>query len=244
MNNLQTDDGHVAGMRHMTVKELPEAERPDDKCIKYGPQSLSDAELLAAVIRTGNGCERAVELAYRILSLSPSHKGAVSLYYLSIDQLKEIKGIGDVKAVQLVCIAELSRRMSRAVSRERFRIVDSEALASYFMEDMRHLPCEQTRLVLLDLKNCMIDQKVVFTGHQSGSFLEPRELLAEALKSGAAGIAVLHNHPSGDPAPSVMDVSATGRIRDACNVVGIRFFDHVIIGDLTYFSFRDAGIIK
>ena len=231
---LQTD--------RMTVKELPVDERPDEKCLKYGPQALSDAELLAAVIRVGTRDERSVELACRVLKLSGSHSGLAGLCHLNRADLLSLKGIGDVKAVQIMCIAELSRRLNRSQRSQTLDFRESASVADYYKEDMRHLEQEELRAVFLDVKNRLIYDRRIFYGTVSRSIAEPREILIEALRAGASCLIILHNHPSGDPTPSQDDILATTRLKSCCDLIGIRFLDHIVIGDNTYVSMKDAGL--
>lgn len=226
----------------LTVKELPTCERPDEKCIKYGPGILSDAELLAVVIRTGNTDERSVELACRVLNLK-KNMGINSLYHLDKDSLMKLKGIGKVKAVQIMCIAELSRRMAKAEYAYRLNFENASSVADYYMEDMRHLENEITVAVFLDTRMSLIGDKVIHKGTVNSSMFSPREILSEALRAGAVNLVVLHNHPSGDPSPSYADISSTQRLKSACDYVGLAFKDHIVIGDNRYVSFRENGLI-
>lgn len=232
---LQTD--------RMTVKNLPEEERPYEKCCKFGPEVLSDAELLAAIIRVGNRNERSVELAYRVLKLSKSFPGLAGINHVSISELMELPGIGMVKAVQIVCIAELSRRLNRAERAISLSFDQPALVADFFKEDMRHLEYEQIRVAFLDVRCRLIYDKCIFTGTVSKSIANPREILIEALKAGASQIILLHNHPSGDATPSSNDIFVTTRLKSACDLIGIKLYDHIVIGDNTYVSMKEAGII-
>lgn len=230
-------------MDHYTVKELPESERPYEKCEKYGPQILSDSELLAIIIRTGNKNERSTELAYKILQLKENRFGINVLNHVTFKELTSIKGVGRVKAIQLLSLAELSKRMSEDIKKEGIRFEDADSIAVFFMERMRHLEKEQTVLVLLDAKLRMISHKVIFEGTIGMSPMEPREILREALREDAVYFILLHNHPSGDPTPSDADIKVTGRIKEAGNTVGIRLKDHIIIGDNKYVSMKTLNVI-
>lgn len=226
----------------LTVKELPTCERPDEKCVKYGPSALSDAELLAAVIRTGSADERSVELACRVLNLKPN-MGINSLYHLDIQSLLNLKGIGTVKAVQIMCVAELSRRMAKAEYAYRLDFTNSSTVADYYMEDMRHLEMEVTMAVFLDTRMTLVGDRIIHKGTVNSSMFSPREILSEALRAGAVNLVVLHNHPSGDPTPSYADISSTQRLKSACDYVGLNLRDHIVIGDNRYVSFVERGLI-
>ncbi|MBO4420988.1 MAG: DNA repair protein RadC [Lachnospiraceae bacterium] len=230
-------------MKYLTIKELPENERPYEKCEKYGPQVLSDSELLAIIIKSGNKNERSTELAYRILQMKEGRYGVSVLNHVSFGELTSIKGVGRVKAIQLLAVAELSKRMSEDIKREGISFEDSDSVAGFFMERMRHLEREETRAVFLDSRLKMISDKVVFTGTVGMAPMEPREILREALLADAVYFILLHNHPSGDPTPSEADINTTARVKEAGNSVGIRLKDHIIIGDNKYVSLKDRGLM-
>ena len=225
-----------------TVKNLPDNEQPYEKCIRYGASALSDAELLAAIIRCGSRKERSVDLACRILNLYED-RGICSLYHADMDSLMSLHGIGKVKAVQILCVAELAKRMAKAEAKSRISFESPGEAANYLMEDMRHLDHEETVAVFLDAKMNLIRDKVIFKGTVNTSMFEPREILIEALRANAVNLIMLHNHPSGDPKPSHADISATLRLKEACKTIGIRLFDHIIIGDNRYISLRESGVI-
>ena len=230
-------------MKYLTIKELPENERPYEKCEKYGPQVLSDSELLAIIIKSGNKNERSTELAYRILQMKEGRYGVSVLNHVSFSELTSIRGVGRVKAIQLMAVAELSKRMSEDIKREGISFDSSESVAGFFMERMRHLEREETRAVFLDSRLKMISDKVVFTGTVGMAPMEPREILREALLADAVYFMLLHNHPSGDPTPSDADIKTTARVKEAGNTVGIRLKDHIIIGDNRYVSLKDLGLM-
>ena len=225
-----------------TVKNLPDTEQPYEKCMNFGAAALSDAELLAVIIRCGSQKERSVDLACRILNLYED-RGICSLYHADLKTLMSLHGIGKVKAVQILCVAELAKRMAKAEAKSRISFSNPQDAAYYLMEDMRHLEHEETVAVFLDAKMNLIRDKVIFKGTVNTSMFEPREILVEALRAGAVNLIMLHNHPSGDPSPSNADVSATVRLCQACKTVGLRLFDHIIIGDNRYLSMRESGII-
>ncbi len=225
-----------------TVKNLPDTERPYEKCISFGASALSDAELLAVIIRCGSQKERSIDLAYRILNLYED-RSICSLYHADMESLMNLHGVGKVKAVQILCVAELAKRMAKAEAKTRVSFESPEDAASYLMEDMRHLDHEETVAVFLDSKMNLIRDKVIFKGTVNTSMFEPREILIEALKAGAVNLIMMHNHPTGDPKPSKADIAATVRLKEACKTVGIRLSDHIIIGDNCYISMRESGII-
>ncbi len=225
-------------IKHYTVKELPSEERPYEKCEKFGAACLSDAELLAVIIRTGSKGQSSVELAQRILVES---NGFLGIQRRSIRQLMKMKGIGYVKAIQIQCIGELSRRIAMSRREERIRMDTPEKIAGYFMEDMRFRSTEVLRAVFLDTKQGMIKDILVSSGTVNMSVASPREIFLEALRYEACSVCLLHNHPSGDPTPSREDIYATKRVRDAGSLLGIQLVDHIVIGDKCYISLREQG---
>jgi DNA repair protein RadC len=225
------------------MKDKPLNERPYEKCLRYGAECLSDAELLAVVIRCGSQGENAVETARRILHLPGLTNGLLSLYHLSIPELKELPGIGSVKAVQLKCIAELSRRMAKASPADALSMTNPDQIAGFFMEDMRHKEREELRVVLFNTRNQYIRDTVLFQGTVNSSVVSPREIFLEALKYQAVSIVLLHNHPSGDCTPSREDILTTRRIQGAGDLLGIALIDHIIIGNHSYISLKERGVL-
>lgn len=226
-----------------SVRELPESERPYEKCEKYGAGSLSDAELIAVIIRTGSRQERSMDLAARILKLSEQDPGLNGLHNLSMKELLRVHGIGKVKAVQILCIAELSRRMAKASNAPGLNFTNPDSVARYYMEDMRHLKKEVCRLALFDTKSRLLGESTLSVGTVNASIVSPREVFLTALKLEAVHIILLHNHPSGDPTPSKEDILVTKRVKEAGDLVGISLMDHIIIGDNKYVSLKEQGFI-
>ncbi|NLK27079.1 MAG: DNA repair protein RadC [Clostridiales bacterium] len=227
---------------HLTVKDLPASERPYEKCEKYGAGVLSDAELLAVIIRTGTKEKRAIDLAVNILNYSTAYPGLKGLNYLTLKELMNIKGIGRVKAIELLCLTELTKRMAKEMHKESLKLITPQSVADYFMQDMRHLTHEQVILLMLDSKNRIIKDMIVSTGTVNTSLMPVREIFVQALKYEAVNIIVLHNHPSGDPSPSSEDIRVTKRLLDAGNLIGITLMDHIIIGDNRYISLKEKGL--
>lgn len=230
--------------KHITVKELPISERPYEKCEQYGVHSLSDAELLAVIIRNGTRELRSIDLAVQILGHSKECQGLLGLHYITLAELKKINGIGRVKALQLLCIVELAKRMYKEQKKDRVSFLNPETIADYYMQDLRHLTTEQVILLALDIKSCLIQDIIISKGTVNASFSNPRDIFIAALKYGAVSVILLHNHPSGDPTPSREDVITTQRLRDAGELIGIPLMDHIIIGDNTYVSLKERGIIE
>lgn len=228
---------------YFTIKELPLSERPYDRCEKLGADNLSDAELLAIMIRTGSKNERAIDVANSVLNHSKIYPGLIGLNHMTLNELKAIKGIGRVKAIQMLCIAELTKRMARATNEGAIRFITPAAVANYYMQDMRHLTQEKILLLMLDTKSKIIKDMIVSSGTVNSSLLSPREIFLNALKYEAVNIIILHNHPSGDPTPSREDINTTKRIKEVGNLIGIKLMDHIIIGDNKYISLGEQGYL-
>lgn len=212
--------------------------RPYEKCTQYGAGTLTDAELLAVILRTGTkGCS-AIELAEEILSATHGQSALNGLVDIERTDLMKLKGVGIVKAIQIQCISELSRRIAKQKAYERLDFTNPEAIARYYMEDMRYLDKEHLILAMLDNKCRLISDSVISIGTVNASIVTPREIFIEALKSHAVSVVMLHNHPSGDAAPSRQDIEVTSRIKRAGEIIGISLVDHIIIGDNTYTSLR------
>ena len=217
-------------------------ERPYEKCLQRGAESLSDAELLAVILRTGTRGENALLLSQKLL-YHTGENGILGLHYFTTEQLMKIKGIGKVKAVQIQCIAQLARRLSKACAAPALSFTSAGSIADYYMEDLRHQKQEIMKLVMLNSKGMLIGDSDISKGTVNASLITPRELFIEALMKNAVSIVLMHNHPSGDPTPSREDMLTTKRILDAGALIGIELLDHIVIGNNCYISFREEGIL-
>lgn len=226
---------------YLTQKELPVSERPYEKCEQFGPEVLSDAELLAVIIRSGTRHERAVDVAVRVLNRQGPKSGLAALNYYSQQELQKIKGIGRVKAMQLCCVAELAKRMQCTMQNDAVYFTSPEKIANAYMGRLRYLRTEEIILLMLDTKGRKIADAVISKGTVNSAVLEAREVLSVALRHEAVYIAVIHNHPSGIPIPSDADISVTKRLAAACEIVGILLRDHIIIGENCYLSMKEKG---
>lgn len=231
------------GQKYYTMKELPESEQPYEKFEKYGACGLSDAELVAVLIKSGTRDKNGIELAREILKLHPVHKGLTGLYHLTDKELRRVAGIGRVKAAQLLCAAEIAKRMTRERLPEREPFDAPERVAGFFMEEMRAREMETTVVVYLDTRCRLIRYELLFVGSVSACVANPREILKKALQYDASCFILIHNHPSGDPTPSAADLSLTERMKTAGELIGIRMLDHIILGDCQYISLRERGYI-
>ena len=231
-------------MERMKMKDLPVQKRPYEKCRALGPGALSDEELVAVIIRTGSRSENSLELAGRIMELSLPGDGLAGLLHRSLPEFMSIEGSGVVKGLQLCCIGELSRRIWRRKSLEASPAFCEPAdIASYYMEEMRHLEQEEVRAMFLDTKQVLLRDVLLSRGTVNASLISPREVLIQALCNRAVTMILVHNHPSGDPSPSKEDIAMTKRLSQAASLVGVPLIDHIIIGDLRYLSFREKNLL-
>ncbi len=226
---------------HITMKELPQSEQPVEKCARYGAQALSDAELLAVILRSGTKDMTALQLSQ--LLLARKERSLLNLIVMDLDEMREIPGIGLVKAVQLKCVAELSRRIAKTRRAGRVTLDNPDSVASYYMESMRHEQKEKLLLAMFNGKSHLLGEEVVSVGTVNASLVSSREIFIKALAYGAVQIVLLHNHPSGDPRPSAEDIRVTKAVASAGDLIGISLADHIIIGDNRYVSFREEGLL-
>lgn len=223
-----------------TLRDVPNEERPRERMIQYGAQALSNAELLAILLRTGTFQESAVHVAQRLLRESG---GLRKLADMSIEQFTEIKGIGAAKALQIQAGIELGRRMARSAMNETVTIRSPQDVASLLTEDMRYLQKEHFVCLFLNTKNHVIGQETLSMGSLNASIVHPREVFRAAIKRSSASIVCAHNHPSGDPTPSPEDIQITKRLVQAGDIVGIDVLDHIVIGDQRFVSLKELGLM-
>lgn len=231
-------------MKHQTMKEIPYQDRPYERCLREGPEQLSDAELLSVIIRTGSKEDNSLTLASKILALNYPREGILGLLHLSLPELMSVKGIGKVKGIQLLCVSELSRRIwKRKASERSLTFREPQAIADFYQEDMRHMEQEQFRVMLFNTRQVLIRDIMLSQGTVNASLASPREIFIEALRYQAVSIILVHNHPSGDPEPSRDDLLLTRRVEESGNLIGVRLLDHIIIGDASYVSFKERGLL-
>ena len=223
------------------LSDIPINERPMEKLIRFGADSLSNAELLAVILRTGTRGENIISLSNRILS---ELDGLDGLLNLNIEDISKIKGVKNVKASQILAIVELFNRFKTLkATKEQLKITSPKDIGNLLMNEMSNLNQEVLKVVLLNTKNIVIGDKNIFKGTLNSSIVHPREIFREALKSGCANIIISHNHPSGDPTPSKEDINMTLRIKECSNIMGIGLLDHIIVGNNKYISLKEKGII-
>jgi DNA repair protein RadC len=225
------------------VRDLPEDERPRERLLEKGAAVLSNAELLAILLRTGTREDSVIHLAEKVLAMY-KERGILSIMHMSPGELSGIKGIGEAKASTIIAAVELGRRLSEKVSEKRYVIHGPEDAAAYVMPRFRYETKEHFAVMLLNTKNHVLSVHVVSIGSLSASIVHPREVFREAIQNAAASIILLHNHPSGDPSPSREDVSVTERLVKAGKIMDIPVLDHIIIGDDKYISLKEKGMVK
>ncbi|WP_306999850.1 RadC family protein [Lederbergia panacisoli] len=222
----------------LMIRDFPVDERPRERLINNGPESLSNHELLAILLRTGTKSESVIQLANRLLT---QFDGLMWLKDAALEEMTNLKGIGEAKAVQIAAAVELGRRISNLSYDERYVIRSPEDGANYCMNDMRFLSQEHFVCLYLNTKNQVIHRQTIFIGSLNASIVHPREVFKEAIRRSAASIICLHNHPSGDPAPSREDIEVTKRLVECGKMIGIELLDHLIIGDKKYVSMKEKG---
>lgn len=227
-----------------TIMEMPDYQRPYEKCLREGEQSLSDRELLAVILRCGVQGSSSLTLADKILNLSKQtgYSGLLGLFHISMQELMKIHGIGKVKAIQLKCIGELSKRMATAAAKPELSFHHPVIIAKYYMERLRHEEQELLYCMMLDGHNHLSGEQLLSRGTVNATLITPREVFVEAVKYRAVNLILVHNHPGGDPSPSQADLDVTERIYHCGELLGIHLLDHIIIGDHRYVSFREKGI--
>ena len=229
--------------RFKKMKERPLTERPYEKCLAMGPEALTDGELLAVILRSGTRACSALELAWEILDRHPVYKGLAGLYHLDLKMLKEIPGIGDVKSIEILCIMELSKRLSRASLALESDFSSPDYIAAYYMEELRHRKTEKVLLLLLNNKHHLIKDISLSEGDANSAFVSIKEIFQEALRQEAAYLILIHNHPSGYPEPSREDLILTRRIKEAGELIEVPLADHIIIGEQCYVSLRERDMM-
>lgn len=225
---------------HLTIKALPAGERPRERLAELGPAALSDAELLGLIMRTGTGRgETAVDLGRRLLV---RFGGLGGLARASVTELCTEHGIGIAKSAEIKAVVELARRLAVMGPEERPVIRSPADVANLLMLEMSLLDQEQIRVVLLNTKNAVLGVRVIYQGSLNTSVVRVGEVFREAIREGCAALVVVHNHPSGDPAPSPEDVAVTRDIVRAGELLGIDVLDHVVIGEGRYVSMKERGL--
>ena len=224
----------------MTIKELPQSERPYEKLELYGEKSLSNAELLAIIIKTGTKEYTSVDIAREILKLNEMYD-ETSLSFLrdlSIEEITKIKGMGRVKAIQLKAICELANRMNKPSNYKKTQIKEPNDIVKILMNEMQYEKREIAKIILLDNKNVITKIKDIAIGGNNFVSIGMKDILSEAVKTNAPKIILVHNHPSGNPTPSTQDIEVTKKLEMSAKILGIQLIDHIVIGQGEYISIK------
>ncbi|MBP3255379.1 MAG: DNA repair protein RadC [Clostridia bacterium] len=218
----------------ISLKKLPSSEKPYEKLEMYGEKVLSNSELLAILIKTGTKDKTAIELAQNILSINP--KGSLrELQNISLEELKKIKGIGRVKAIQIKAACEIAKRMQKPLSLN-VVIKKPEDVASVVMDELRFERKEIVKLLILNTKNVLQKMVDISIGRIDSAEIDMRKIMEEIIKTGMQKFILVHNHPSGNSNPSNIDIQITEKMDMAAKILGLQMLDHIIIGDGTFYS--------
>ena len=227
--------------RAVTIKDMPGSERPREKLMKHGVKYLSNAELLALLIGTGAREKSALELAKSVLAME--EEGISYLANCMPEELCRIKGIGAAKACRLTAAIEIGKRVATAPRGTAVQLDSPGDIADLFMEEMRYERKEFFKVLLLNTKNEIIMIDNVAVGSLDLTVIHPREVFQSAMRKSASAVVLVHNHPSGSPAPSPQDLKTTAQLVEAGKILGIIVLDHLIIGDGVYISMREQMLM-
>jgi DNA repair protein RadC len=228
----------------LKIKELPVMERPYEKLEKYGAGILSDAELLAIIIKSGIKNETSVELSQRIIKENMDCAGFRFLERMTIEELTNIKGIGRVKAIQLKATFEMAKRINRNTNEIKTMLRTPKQVYNFLEREMRYETQENIKILTVNTKGFLIKSETIAIGSTNSANVELKEIFKTAISHSASGILIAHNHPSGDPTPSAEDISFTNKIIDLGAVLGIDVLDHIIVGNGSFVSMREREFIK
>jgi len=224
------------------IKDWPEEERPREKLLHRGADALSPAELLALVLRTGDAATKTSALDHGRLLLSRFGSWR-QLAGASVGELCRIKGIGPAKAAELQAVFEIARRFGAEALQPGDRFTRSEEVFRHYHERLRERKKESFFTLLLDSKNRLIREVQVSEGSLNASIVHPREVFGPVVRESAAAVLFVHNHPSGDPTPSREDLEITSRLKQVGDLMGVRVLDHIVVGNGSYVSFADRGLL-
>ncbi|HOE67334.1 MAG TPA: DNA repair protein RadC [Candidatus Hydrogenedentes bacterium] len=222
------------------MRELPPEERPRERLKRLGPEALRDAELIAVLFRTGTREYGAVALADKVVG----HFGGLRrLGQASLEELQQVKGLGGVKAIEIKAALELGKRLAVHTENQRPRIKSAEDVVRLLMVPFKECETEQFKCLLLNAKNEVQRVVDVASGGLDATLAMPRDVFRMAIRDGAGGVIVCHNHPSGDPEPSREDVDLTKRLSQAADILGLRMLDHIVFGDGRFVSLKERGLM-
>jgi DNA repair protein RadC len=228
-------------MREQSIRYWSEDDRPREKLLNNGKLALSNAELIAILLGSGNRDESAVDLAQRILN--EANNNLIELSKFDISALKKFKGIGDAKAISIAAALELGKRRREAETIKKNKVTSSKDVFEVMQSVLADLQYEQFWVLLLSRSNKILKKINISDGGVSGTVADPKRIFKIAIENLASGIILCHNHPSGNISPSVEDKNITKKIKYGVKYFDIQLLDHIIIGDENYFSFTDEGIL-
>ena len=220
----------------MKIKDLPEQNRPRERFLKHGPEFLSDSELFAILLRTGNKQENVIDMSNRLIAEYSLNK----LFECSLKELQKIKGIGPSKAMQILTIAEIQKRINQSKNPVK-RISCAEDVFNLMHERLKDKKEEHFYVLMLDTKNNLIGEQLISKGILDSSIVHPREVFKPAIKNSASKIILVHNHPSGDPSPSQEDLEITEKLMNAGEELGIKVLDHIILGGEEWWGWKERN---
>lgn len=226
------------------IKDLAYCERPYEKALHSGIETLSDSELIAIIIKNGTYDSSSIDLANRVLDAHMIHKGILALNYLRREDYLTIKGIGNIKATQLLAVAELSKRMNCTRLKTALCFNNPLTIAQYYMEKCKFFTNEKTFLMLFSNSHMLIKEILLSEGMVNKAMISTRNIFIEALRYEAVHIILVHNHPSGNPEPSEADILVTQKIKEAGQLLDIILSDHIIVGNGSYVSMLERGILN
>ncbi|NLM38064.1 MAG: DNA repair protein RadC [Firmicutes bacterium] len=222
------------------IKALPVEERPRERLVRYGAESLSNSELMAIVLRTGTTDLSALGLAKLLLA---KFESLPNLAAASLQELCAVRGVGETKAIQLLAAFELGKRLQTARLTEDQPLSSPQEVAGFLMPRLRFFDQEHFLTLHLNTKNRLLSIETISIGTLDASLVHPREVFKAAIRQSSASLILAHNHPSGDPRPSQEDIKLTHRLKESGELLGIPILDHVIIGDHRYYSMKEEGLI-
>ena len=227
---------------NVMVRDLPKEVRPREKLLQCGASALSDIELLAILLRTGTTSKSVLHLAEDVLA-QYKDKGLVAIMHMSPQEIASIHGVGLAKAATVLAAVELGRRLSERAARTTEKVEGPEDVARYVIPSLRFEQKEHFLAMFLDVRNRILALSTISVGSLTSSIAHPREVFREAIRYSAAGVILVHNHPSGDPAPSREDIQLTKQMMKAGEIMGIPVLDHVVVAGDNYLSIKEANCL-
>ncbi|MGL4345887.1 MAG: RadC family protein [Cellulosilyticaceae bacterium] len=227
----------------MKMEEIPYYMRPYEKAVDLGVEALTDVELIAIMLRSGTKKYNVMALAQQLLSVQDQRPCLTKLYEHTVESLQALDGIGKIKAIQIVSLLEMCKRLSKYSLSDKARFTEPSAIARYFVPEFSMKKEEYFVAILLDVKCKLIHYEIISKGSLTASIVHPREVYRCAISKSAHSLIVLHNHPSGDPSPSKEDIAITKRLQEVGQMIGIPLIDHIILGHQKYTSLKEENYL-